>query len=691
MYWLLVLSRIDLPPIANLSRSQFSAVFLARAFLRAGSRFVSILRSQVLDDPARNPERERGQYYRYLLVLAGVLCSIVTGAETHYNRGAELLAEHDPAAAEQEFRRAVQAQPASPEAHLGLGLALGQTAKLDQAAAEFRSAIKLRPNYAEAHKGLGITLRRLGDDKRALNEFQAAVAADANDPESWYNLGLARKSAGDLSGSIEAFNRAITIKPDFEQAHYNLATAMRAAGHHEAARDEMEQLRGLHDFREKLTESKALIMRGVDLLKQNRNQDALNLFEQASVQSPSLPTAWHYLGVAYDRMGQLRQAMAAWKKALELQPDYPKTHTSIGLMYARAGNFEVASKEFRDTVSSDPDDAEAHYNLGLALAKLGHLDEAGSELSEAVALNPSYIDARVQLALVLADKGLLPAAANVYRELIRQQPNSAEIHNNFGLVLLQMNDFDGARREFNLALQLKPGFVPAQQNAALTEPCQVGPNKATLVVPHVAAEPALDTDPKSATWRQSASTVMSKDCSHKLDYPDLSSEVRVFWTDDNLYLLFICPYKSLNIWTPTQNDQPRNKLWDRDVVEFFLGSDWNEIRKYREFEIAPTADWIDLAIDLSRKSYDHSWRSGWQTKARIDEAQHIWYAAARVPLKSVSEEPVKAGTRWRMNLYRIDGDGPDSKRHFLCWQPTCAGNRDPNHVPENFGTLVFSQ
>jgi len=156
-----------------------------------------------------------------------------------------------------------------------------------------------------------------------------------------------------------------------------------------------------------------------------------------------------------------------------------------------------------------------------------------------------------------------------------------------------------------------------------------------------------------------------------------------------LYLLFICPYKKLNIFEPAQNDQPRNKLWDRDVVEFFLGSDWSEIRKYREFEIAPTGDWIDLAIDLSRKSYDRNWRSGWKTTAQIDEKAHVWYAAARVPLTSVSADPVKAGTRWRMNLYRIEGEGPDSRRRFLCWQPTCVVNRDPNHVPEHFGALVF--
>lgn len=110
-----------------------------------------------------------------------------------------------------------------------------------------------------------------------------------------------------------------------------------------------------------------------------------------------------------------------------------------------------------------------------------------------------------------------------------------------------------------------------------------------------------------------------------------------------------------------------------------MGDDWDNTRHYREFEIAPTADWIDRGAGR-----------GW-TVARINEQAKVWYAACKIPLKSVSEKEIKPGTRWRANLYRIDGEGPDSGRRFMCWQPTCVTNRDPNHVPENFGTLVFTK
>ena len=234
-------------------------------------------------------------------------------------------------------------------------------------------------------------------------------------------------------------------------------------------------------------------------------------------------------------------------------------------------------------------------------------------------------------------------------------------------------------------------FVAAALAVGAQPTCVVTMPTATFTIPHADGAPALNTDPNAPPWHAAAHTTMLKDCTHVIDYPALETEIRSFWTDTDLYFLFRCPYKQLNIFLPANNSEPRVKLWDRDVVEMFLGDDWKNIRHYREFEIAPTGDWIDLAIDLDHQSYDHSWRSGWKTEARIDEKAHVWYAAARIPLKAVSEQPVKAGTRWRMNLYRIEGLGADPQRHFMCWQPTCVLNRDPNHVPEHFGTLVFEK
>jgi hypothetical protein len=160
-----------------------------------------------------------------------------------------------------------------------------------------------------------------------------------------------------------------------------------------------------------------------------------------------------------------------------------------------------------------------------------------------------------------------------------------------------------------------------------------------MSVKHVKSPGTLSADPRSPMWQKVKPVSMTKDCSKTLDYPDLKTEIRGFWSNTDLYLLFVCPFRSLNLFLPAQNDQPRRGLWDRDVVEMFLGDDWENIRHYREYEIAPTGDWIDLAIDLDHRGQNRDWRSGWKTLARIDESAKVWYAAAKIPLQSVRRRP----------------------------------------------------
>ena len=223
-------------------------------------------------------------------------------------------------------------------------------------------------------------------------------------------------------------------------------------------------------------------------------------------------------------------------------------------------------------------------------------------------------------------------------------------------------------------------FANAQQPCVVTQPT------ASFTVKHVKGNPPLTDDPAAKLWRKAAVQTMDKDCQREIVYPKLKTEIRAVWTDTDLYVLFRCPYDVLNLW-PADNSKPHPKLWDRDVVEVFIGSDLQNIRHYREFEIAPTGDWIDLAIDLDHKSFDQTWRSGWKTLAHIDKENKTWYAACKIPLSAIGSGKVKPGTRWRGNLYRIDGMNP--QRHFLCWQPVCVRKPGSNHTPEHFGTFIF--
>lgn len=194
----------------------------------------------------------------------------------------------------------------------------------------------------------------------------------------------------------------------------------------------------------------------------------------------------------------------------------------------------------------------------------------------------------------------------------------------------------------------------------------------------------LNTDPTSSLWREAAPVQMEKSGYGKV-LPGFRTEVRVRWTRDNLYFLFICPYDELNLKpAPVSTDQETNQLWNWDVAEVFLGSDFRDIKRYREFEISPRGEWIDLDIDLHKPHHEEgwTWNSGFEVSARIDAAAHTWYGAMRIPYASVDSRPAAAGNKLRMNLFR--SQGPPSNQHEITWQPPMTATF---HTPERFGTL----
>jgi len=192
-----------------------------------------------------------------------------------------------------------------------------------------------------------------------------------------------------------------------------------------------------------------------------------------------------------------------------------------------------------------------------------------------------------------------------------------------------------------------------------------------------------DTDPNSDFWR-GAPAIFAANDSRGNPVPGHKTEIRSQWTPQNLYFLFICPYESLNLKPDPKTTEETNELWKWDVAEVFMGSDFQHVRRYKEFEISPHAEWVDLDINLDAPRHEDgwTWNSGFQAAARIDAAAKIWYGCMRIPYASVDSRPAAAGNLLRVNFFRSQGSRPNHKA--IAWQPT---GQSTFHVPEAFGTL----
>jgi len=103
-------------------------------------------------------------------------------------------------------------------------------------------------------------------------------------------------------------------------------------------------------------------------------------------------SAYRQLGFIHGQQGKFKEAIEAYRKALEINPEMHVVLHNIGIMYKELGDVANALKHARKAVKINPDFAPAHYGLGLILKKAGRLDEARKEFEKAVELAPAYAE-----------------------------------------------------------------------------------------------------------------------------------------------------------------------------------------------------------------------------------------------------------------------------------------------------------
>jgi hypothetical protein len=188
--------------------------------------------------------------------------------------------------------------------------------------------------------------------------------------------------------------------------------------------------------------------------------------------------------------------------------------------------------------------------------------------------------------------------------------------------------------------------------------------------------------PVEVDWDRAVPISFSHDWQGRNEDPQRQTEVRVLWTEHELHLRFRCRYRAVHVLLDADTSGRRDQLWDRDVAEVFLQHDRFGEKYYKEFEVSPNGQWLDL--DITPQGMRHI-ASGMRASVSLDESNRQWTAELAIPMVALTAhfDPLKP---WRVNFFRCEGADPE--RYYSAWQPT--NTPQPNfHVPEKFGRLRF--
>jgi regulator of sirC expression with transglutaminase-like and TPR domain len=115
-------------------------------------------------------------------------------------------------------------------------------------------------------------------------------------------------------------------------------------------------------------------------------QNSITLFEHDLKVTDNNYTAYISRGAAYAALGNNRQAIEDYDKALEIEPKLEKIYNNRGMAYSNLGNYRQAIVDYDKAIGIMPEDADPYYNRGFAYWQLDNKQQAIEDLNTAAKL-----------------------------------------------------------------------------------------------------------------------------------------------------------------------------------------------------------------------------------------------------------------------------------------------------------------
>ena len=235
----------------------------------------------------------------------------------------------------------------------------------------------------------------------------------------------------------------------------------------------------------------------MDLHKQNRFEEAKELYNKILTVDDSEPNALHLISLifmaegdfdsakthiekAIDKapeqaifhsnygsllhsMGEYQLAVNAIKKSLKIDKKLFQSYYSLGIIYSDMSQFEKSIASYTMAIELKSNSPEAHNNLANLFSNLEN-SEAEYHYKKTVDLVPNEIYPRLNMANYFIKLGRFSESIQCLNELIDMGLESKEVYNSLGVSCKGVEDIQMAREMFNKALELDEEFLLAKKN-----------------------------------------------------------------------------------------------------------------------------------------------------------------------------------------------------------------------------------
>ena len=269
----------------------------------------------------------------------------------------------------------------------------------------------------ERHLSRAQTLFDAGDYDRAEIEYRNALKYGGTNRLALAQLGRIFHQQGRVLEAYQVLRVVTELDPNDVELRIAYGQTLLAAGNFREAR---EQARFV--VQRVPTNSEAWMLLWDTTMTTNDLPETRQLLEK--LREPGSRCAGYHLAWSglYARMGDLGQAEAAVRRALEVEPRSSAAHYAWGLMLARADRIREAEAEFKAAAELAPPRSGYHLRYAEFKAATGDRTGARTILEEVVKRAPDYLAGWTELAKLELAERRWDAAEQALRRVLARDP-----------------------------------------------------------------------------------------------------------------------------------------------------------------------------------------------------------------------------------------------------------------------------
>lgn len=223
----------------------------------------------------------------------------------------------DVLSAQRHFGVIIKKDPKNTKALIGIATTYSQQQDFEKAFQYINTALKINPRYRDGYVLKGTIYLQIGNKDLAKSSYETAVQQDPKFYEAYLMLGTIYESEKNPI-CLEYYTTASKIQPKNPDVLYALAYANQNFNN-------LNQAKRLYRKMIQIDTNYCEALFQLGYIKQNMEMErdsAIYFYKSALKTNHRYVEAWHNLGLCYEEMGDISNALQSFSKALKYDPNF---------------------------------------------------------------------------------------------------------------------------------------------------------------------------------------------------------------------------------------------------------------------------------------------------------------------------------------------------------------------------------